>query len=295
MVLDGTILITLFYGVTFVIVLLQQNLATNQKMTKLATAPLGLGNVYAALGGAVTPFCSCSTVPVLSGMMQARIRFGFCFTFLMASPLVNEAVIIILWKYFGWQYLLSFVSLALLLPIVFGIIADSLRFDQFVRDYVYRKNDIPGEVKTSTNTGFAVPLKAKLKFAALMSKTETISVLPYLAVGLLIGGLIHGFVPDNWIINLSNQFSGPTMILLMAILGIPFYFNLMAVIPVAFALTDKGIGIGAVTAFLVAGAGTSLPELILLFKLFRTELLVIHVLFMWLAAVLMGFFFYFYF
>lgn len=294
MILDGTILIALFYGVTFIIVLLQQHLATNKKMTKLATAPMGVGNVYAALAGAVTPFCSCSTVPVLSGMMQARIRFGFCFTFLMASPLVNEAVIIVMWRYFGWQYILSFVILALLLPIVFGIIVDSLRLDRFVRD-LYKEKEIPGEIKTSTNTQFAIPLRAKLKFAALMSRNETISILPYLAVGLLIGGLIHGFVPDKWIMNLSNQFSVPTLILLMAVLGIPFYFNLMTVIPVAFALTEKGIGIGPITAFLVAGAGTSLPELILLFKLFRTELLVIHVFLMWLAAVFMGFFYFFYF
>lgn len=290
-IVDGAVLFTLFFVVSFIVALLQQNTSMAVLTQRLSTMRYGVGHVYAALGGAITPFCSCSTVPVLSGMVRAQIRFGVCFTFLLASPLVNEAVMVVMWQYFGASYLIWFLLLALSLPVVFGVLADGVRLEKYLRAQPVQYQEMEDRELISTQKGSKIPLSAKMKFSLAISKNETYAMLPYLGIGLLIGGAIYGFVPDEFITGLQANVDQSLLVVIMALLGIPFYFNILAVLPIAFALTEKGVGIGAVTAFLVSGAGTSLPELILLFKLFKTQLLLAHVGAVFLAAIAIGMFF----
>lgn len=263
----------------------------SQLTVKLSTMRYGIGNVYAALGGAVTPFCSCSTVPVFSGMVRAQIKFGICFTFLLASPLVNEAVLVVMWQYFGVGYLLWFLLLALSLPIIFGFLADGIGLEKYLRKQAISCSDNDTrQVKESWEKP-KIPFRAKVRFSLNMSKNETQTMLPYLGIGLLVGGMIYGFVPDEFIFDLQAEIDPILLILIMALLGIPLYFNILTVLPIAFALTEKGVGLGAVTAFLVSGAGTSMPELIMLFKLFKTQLLAAHIIAVFLASLSIGYFF----
>ena len=292
---QGVMLVALFYGVTFLVALAQQNATVGRVMDSMAANPtLGMSNVYAAIGGAITPFCSCSTVPVLSSMLRTGIRFGVCLTFLMASPLVNEALIVVMWRYFGIEYMLMFIAAALTIPVVVGIVYDLLGLAVHIRPESLKSYAIAGGggLDDLAAPGMQeVSFQTKARFAAGIAKNEIISVFPYLLIGLIIGGLIYGFVPEGWIQNLSNNYSELTLILIMAALGVPFYFNIVLVLPVAFALTEKGLGLGPITAFLVAGAGTSLPEMILLLKLFKVKLLIWYVGAMVVTAVIMGYMF----
>lgn len=287
--LDGLLLFGLFYGITFLVALVQQQSGVRALTKQLESAPLGMGNVYAAAAGAITPFCSCSTIPVLSGMLRARIRFGICMTFLMASPLVNEAVIIVMASFFGLGHTALFVLLALGFPIVAGVGLDLLGVQHLLKDRI--DEEVPGEVIRQEGQRASIPWQAKARFAEVVARTEIKSVAGYILVGLLIGGAIHGFIPQDWIVSLTDRIGATALIPLMALLGAPLYFNMPAAVPVAFALTDKGLNFGAVIAFLVAGGGMSIPEMALLLKIFQPKLLAIYVLTMLLTAIAMGYIF----
>lgn len=287
---EGTLLIGLFYLVTFLLVLVRERWSSSAMMASLTTLPLVQGSTYAAVLGGITPFCSCSTVPVFTGMLRSNIRFGIAFTFLMASPLVNEMMVVIMMKFAGLKHTLSFVALALFFPILYGVIFDKLNFARLLKEGASRGGEIPGYVGTAAEQE-PVPFAARLRFAALASRLELREVLPHLGLGLLVGGAIYGFVPNDWIMSVRTSVSEPVLIVTMALIGVPLYLNITTALPIAFALVDKGVGIGPIMALLVAGAGTSLPEMILLLKLFRVRLLLAFMAAVTVAAVLMGFFF----
>jgi uncharacterized membrane protein YraQ (UPF0718 family) len=287
---EGTLLLGLFFIVTFLLVLVREQYSSNKIMDSLTKLPLGIGNVYAAVLGGITPFCSCSTVPVFTGMLRSNIRFGVSFTFLLASPLVNEIVVIILVKFLGILYSMTFVLLALLFPIVYGILFDKLNFVTLLRDGQLSGGTMPGYVGDDGNRE-PVPFLAKIRFAALISSHELKGVLPHLAVGLLIGGMIYGFIPNDVVLSVGNKVSEPVLIVMMALIGIPLYLNLTTALPIAFALVEKGIGIGPIIALLIAGAGTSLPEMVLLLKLFKVRLLGAFVGAVFSTSICMGLFF----
>ncbi len=286
---DGLLLVGLFYSVTFVVTLIREQISSQELNVKLLKLPLGIGNLYAAIFGAITPFCSCSTVPIFSGMIKSNIRFGISITFLIASPLVSEAVVIMMIGLFGLKYTIGFISLSITLPILIGIIFDKLNLDKFLRRDQIRNTLIPGYIETREVK--KIPLKAKLKFASLISRNELREIFPYLLIGLFIGGAIYSFVPREFVISIGRDISPPVMVLIMTLIGAPLYINMTSALPIAFALFEKGIGIGPITAFLIAGAGTSVPEMILLLKLFRVRLLISYVIAVILSAISIGLFF----
>jgi uncharacterized membrane protein YraQ (UPF0718 family) len=290
LVFEGTLLIGLFYLVTFLLVLVRERWASSAMMTSLTTLPLVQGSTYAAVLGGITPFCSCSTVPVFTGMLRSNVRFGIAFTFLLASPLLSEMVVVIMMNFVGLKQTLSFIALALVLPILCGIAFDKLNFAGLLKEGELRGGEIPGYVGTAAEQE-PVPFAARLRFAALASKLELREVLPHLALGVLVGGFIYGFVPNDWIMSVQTSVSEPVLIVTMALIGVPLYLNMTTALPIAFALVEKGIGIGPIMALLVAGAGTSLPELILLLKLFKVRLLLAFMAAVTVSAVCMGFFF----
>jgi hypothetical protein len=186
---------------------------------------------------------------------------------------------------------LAFLVLTMTIPIIMGIILDKLGFVRFVKKEATESGpEIAGRVKPS-NPLAAIPTSAKVRFAYAVSKREVRSALPYLAVGLLAGGLIHELIPSEWLISVSNGVDPVLLIPLMALIGIPLYFNMATAVPIVFALADKGLGLAPMMAFLVAGAGCGIPEMILLLKIFKKELVVAHVASMFIAAVGVGFFF----
>jgi len=196
--LDGLLLFGLFYLVTFLIALAQQHSGVQDMSRSLRGTGLVLGSIYAAIAGAITPFCSCSTVPMLSGMLRARIRFGVSMTFLLSSPLVDTAVVIVMARYFGALNTVLFVVLSMAFSIVVGILLDLLGFARYLIDRV--EEQIPGEVVSADGARPAIPWKAKIRYAEVLARNELRGVAGYILLGLAIGGLIYGFVPERWIL-----------------------------------------------------------------------------------------------
>jgi uncharacterized membrane protein YraQ (UPF0718 family) len=284
---EGALLALLFFGVAFAVALVQQAFG-KQLNDALARTSLETGAVLAATAGAVTPFCSCSTVPVLSGMLRARVRFGICFTFLIASPVINEGVLLVLLREYSIVVAAVFLCVAGLLSVGFGILVDRMGMARYVR-LAGAEGEIEDAVRvTSDGPSSPVPWSVRLRFAAHAAWNELRSAAPYLAFGTAVGAVIYGYVPQNAIVELQHRFPGLLLIVVMAIAGVPFYVNSTMVIPIAIALLAKDVAIGAVAAFLVSAAGTSIPEMILLAKLFRAPLVVSHVVAIVVSATLIG-------
>jgi hypothetical protein len=286
-VYEGSLLALLFFGIAFAVALLQQGLGSrlNEALTKTS---LETGAVLAATAGAVTPFCSCSTVPVLSGMLRARVRFGVCFTFLIASPVINEGVLLVLLREYSLTIATAFLFVAGALSVAFGILVDRMGLVRYVRPAGVG-GDIDDAVRISgLGSAPSVPWAMRSRFAMLAAWTELRASAPYLAVGIVVGALIYGYVPQDAIAQLQHKFPGVLLIVAMALVGLPFYVNATMVIPIAVALLSKGVPIGPVASFLVSAAGTSIPEMILLAKLFKAPLMVSHVVAIVVSATLIG-------
>lgn len=283
---EGTLLALLFFGVAFIVALLQQGLG-NRLNDALGRTSLETGAVLAATAGAVTPFCSCSTVPVLSGMLRARVRFGVCFTFLIASPVINEGVLLVLLREYSVATAAVFLLVAALLSVAFGLLVDRMGMVRFVK--LATAADTGDAIRITGNGGIATtPWGVRIRFAALAAWMELRASARYLAVGIVIGAAIFGYVPEATIVQLQEHFPGLLLILVMAIVGVPFYVNATMVIPIALALLSKGVSIGPMAAFLVSAAGTSIPEMILLARLFKAPLVVSHVVAIVVSATLIG-------
>ncbi len=286
-VYEGSLLALLFFGIAFAVALLQQGLGNrlNEALTKTS---LETGAVLAATAGAVTPFCSCSTVPVLSGMLSARVRFGVCFTFLIASPVINEGVLLVLLREYSLAIATAFLFVAGALSVAFGILVDRMGLVRYVR-LASAGGDIDDAVRISgPGSAPKVPWSMRSRFALLAAWSELRASAPYLALGIVVGALIYGYVPQDAISQLQHRFPGVLLVVVMAIVGLPFYINATMVIPIAVALLSKGVAIGPVASFLVSAAGTSIPEMILLTKLFKAPLVVSHVVAIVVSATVIG-------
>lgn len=283
---EGVLLAVLFLGISFAVAMVQQSVG--QRLTQaLGRTSLEAGSALAAVAGAVTPFCSCSTVPVLSGMLQARVRFGVCFTFLIASPLINEGVLLVLLRHQSSAQAILFVATAFALSVGFGVALDRLGMARFVK--ALPDAGPGGAVKVEVgDLAWRVPLRAKARFAARSAWAELRTSAPYLAVGVLAGAAIYGYVPHEALAEWQAHLPAWALVVVMALVGVPFYVSPAMVVPIAVALLDKGLGIGPVAAFLVSAAGTSVPEMILLVRLFRAPLVVWHVVAIVVSATAIG-------
>lgn len=283
---EGLLLGAMFFIISLMVALLQQSFG--QRLNKaLNRGSLGSGSMVAATAGAVTPFCSCSTVPVLAGMLQARVRFGVCFTFLIASPVINEGVLLVLVREYSMTMAVSFLIIAFALSVASGLVIDRLGMAQYVR-VTAAEPDLLDAIHVQSGRSTVIPFRTKLRFAMAASWNELKASAPYLFVGVVIGGLIYGYIPDTAIADLQHSFPGIELILIMAIVGVPFYVNAAMVVPIALALMTKGVSIGPIAAFLVSAAGTSIPEMIMLTKLFKAPLVISHVVVIVVAATVIG-------
>ncbi|AJG16536.1 hypothetical protein RK21_05028 [Pseudomonas plecoglossicida] len=262
-----------------------------QKMPFQATQGTLLGSsgwrsaFAASVGGVITPFCSCSTIPVLSGMLRAGVGFVPSFAFLVASPVVNEGVFILLFLTVGFIPGAVFIIAGLALTSAAGVIAGRLGMAKHV-------TITPAPQSSATFLGQKVAawpgLQPASRFAWLAAKQELRTVAPYLLVGLLIGGLIYGAVPKDMLIGLVDRLPTPWLYLACALVGVPLYISPIAALPIGFALIEKGFPVGPLVTFLVAAIGTSPPEVMLLFRLFRLPLVIAHTLTVVLCALALG-------
>jgi len=225
-----------------------------------------VGNVIAALLGIVTPFCSCSAVPLFIGFVESGVPLGVTFSFLVSSPMVNEVALIMLWGMFGWKIALIYIGTGLLVAIVSGIIIGRLKMEKHVQDYVWEMQVGQQEIVEQT-------FRDKLVYARDYTRDLLKKVFPYVVIGVGLGAFIHGYVPQDFLARWAGP-DNPFAVPIAVALGVPLYSNAAGVIPIVHALTSKGMAIGTVLAFMMAVTALSLPEAIILSNVLKRRLLV---------------------
>ena len=242
-----------------------------------------VGNILAALLGIVTPFCSCSAVPVFIGFVESGVPLGVTFSFLISSPMVNEVALIMLWGMFGWQIAAIYIATGITVAIVGGLVIGKLKLEHLVEEYVY--NIKMGETELA-----ALTWRERVEYAWEYVVDILKKVWLYVIIGIAIGGVMHGYAPADFLVKYAgkdNLFAVPLAVLI----GVPLYSNAAGIIPIVQVLMEKGMALGTVLAFMMAVTALSLPEMIILRKVLKPKLLGIFVGIMTVAIIFVGYLF----
>lgn len=235
----------------------------------LSHSKLYAGNVAAALLGIVTPFCSCSAVPLFIGFVESGVPLGVTFSFLVASPMINEVAIVLLFGLFGWKIAALYVVSGLVIAITSGIIIGKMGLESWVEEYVYQiRMGEAGELPEQS-------WKDRVAYAVGYVKEIVGKVWPYVVVGIGIGAVMHGYIPDDFLVEYAGP-NNPFAVPLAVLIGVPLYSNAAGVIPLVSVLTEKGMAMGTVLAFMMAVVGLSLPEAIILRKVLKPKLIAVY-------------------
>jgi len=227
-----------------------------------------MGNVIASLLGIITPFCSCSAIPLFLGFVQAGVPLGTTFSFLVASPMINEVALVLLLGMFGWKIALMYIVSGLIISILSGIVIGKMKVESLIEPFVYQ-NTINGNVGLPTITR-----KERFIYAGDYTLNILKGVWIYILIGIGIGAWIHGYVPPDFLAQYAG--SGKWYAVPLAVLiGIPLYSNAAGVIPLVSALTEKGVSMGTTLAFMMSVTALSLPEFMILKKVMKTRLILI--------------------
>lgn len=267
-IFDTIKILILLVVIIFSVSIIRTYLPPEKIKNILSTKNKYVGNILASLLGIITPFCTCSAIPLFLGFIEAGVPLGVTFSFLVASPMINEIALVMLFGLFGIKIALIYIVSGLLIAIFSGIIIGKLKVEYLVEKFDFGKN-------------FANKLleqKMSRKERVAYAKDYTISIIKkiwvYVVVGIGVGAWIHGYVPVDFLtkyVGQNNWYSVP----LATILGIPLYSNAAGVIPLVQVLTEKGVSIGTALAFMMAVTGLSLPEFIILKKIMKPKLIII--------------------
>jgi uncharacterized membrane protein YraQ (UPF0718 family) len=279
-----TIKVSLLLTVIVFAVAVVRTFITPQKVKQwVAGRTEGAGNVIAALLGIPTPFCSCSAVPLFIGFVESGVPLGITFSFLIASPLINEVAAAMLLAMFGWQIMLIYIVSGLVIAIVAGIVIGRLHLESEVEEFVWkcRMHDNPDKPMTGND---------RIAFAKSETKEIVKKVIPFILLGIGIGAIIHGYAPADFLVNIAGP-GNPLAVPIAVIVGIPLYSNAAGMIPIMEVLTAKGMATGTALAFMMSVIGLSLPEMVILRKVIKMKLLVIFAGIMFVAITLTGYLF----
>ena len=249
----------------------------------LEKVPEGLGNLLAALLGIVTPFCSCSAVPLFIGFIEAGIPLGVTFSFLVSSPMVNEVALVMLWGLFGWKIALLYIGSGIVVALASGAVIGRLHLEKWVEEYVYTIKGARAEIER-------LSFRDRVSYAWDYVGEIVGKVWPYVLVGIAIGGFMHGYAPAN----LLARYAGPSSwyaVPLAVLIGVPLYSNAAGIIPIVHVLAEKGMAMGTSLAFMMAVTALSLPEAIILRKVLKPRLLVTYFSIVAVGIVLTGYLF----
>jgi uncharacterized membrane protein YraQ (UPF0718 family) len=224
-----------------------------------------IGNVFAALLGIVTPFCSCSAVPLFIGFVEAGVPLGVTFSFLISSPMVNEIALIMLWGLFGWKIALIYTGTGVVLAIVSGIVIGKLKMEKYVQDYVW-------EIKAGSAEMVQTSFREKLGYARDYTIELLKKIWPYVIIGIGLGGIVHGYIPTDFVVKYAGP-DNPFAVLVAVLIGVPLYSNAAGMIPVVQALVGKGMAMGTVLAFMMSVTAISFPEAVILKNVLKMRLI----------------------
>lgn len=255
--------------VIFAVAIIRSFFPPEKTRKYLSHSKLYAGNVAAALLGIVTPFCSCSAVPLFIGFVESGVPLGVTFSFLVASPMINEVAIILLFGLFGWKITALYIVSGLFIAITSGIIIGKMGLESWVEEYVYqiRMGDA-GELPEQT-------WPQRLAYARGYVKEIVGKVWPYVVAGIAIGAVMHGYIPDDFLVKYAGP-DNPFAVPIAVLIGVPLYSNAAGVIPLVSVLTEKGMAMGTVLAFMMAVVGLSLPEAIILRKVLKPKLIAVY-------------------
>ncbi|WP_414042617.1 permease [Macrococcus sp. EM39E] len=244
----------------------------------------GVGaNIMAALLGTVTPFCSCSSIPLFMGFTSAGLPLGVTFSFLISSPMVDLGSLVLLTSIFGLNISIVYVIVGLIIAVIGGTIIEKLNMDDQVEDFIRNAKMMEMDVPS-------LKIKDRIDFA-IEQVTDTFKkVFPYILIGVGIGALIHNWVPEDWVTNMLGS-NNPFGVVIATLIGIPMYADIFGVIPIAEALLAKGAQLGTVLSFMMAVTTLSLPSLILLKKAVKMKLLLTFVVICTIGIIIVGYLF----
>jgi len=254
--------------IIFVVSIIRSYLPPEKIRATLSHKNKYTGNIVASLLGVITPFCSCSAIPLFLGFVQAGVPLGVTFSFLVASPMINEVAIVMLLGMFGWKIALIYIMSGLWIAIISGLIIGRMKVENLIEPFVYEKN-INGSIDLLN-----MSMGERVGYA----KDYTLDILKkvwlYVIIGIGVGAWIHGYVPADFLAQYAG--SGKWYAVPLAVLiGIPLYSNATGIIPLVGALTEKGVSMGTTLAFMMSVTALSLPEFMILKKVMKTKLILI--------------------
>jgi len=264
---DTLKIFTLLTTIVFVVAIIRAYFPPEKTKRILAHEREYIGNVMAALLGIVTPFCSCSAVPLFIGFVEAGIPLGVTFSFLISSPMVNEIALIMLWGLFGWKIALIYTSTGVLLAIASGIVIGRLKMEKHVQDYVW-------EMKVGNSEIVETSFSQKIDYARNYTAELLKKIWPYVIIGIGLGGIVHGYIPTDFVVKYAGP-DNPFAVLIAVLIGVPLYSNAAGMIPVVQALVGKGMAMGTVLAFMMSVTAISFPEAVILKNVLKMRLIYI--------------------
>jgi len=313
----GVELTALFLVISFIVGVIQEFMPA-KRIQSILSSKSGKGYFSAAILGGVTPFCSCSTIPMLTGLLKARAGFGPTITFLFTSPLLNPIIIGLFLATFGLEVTLAYASIALIVSVTAGYVLEKMNFEKHIRPEVFGDKPVGGctgkagkqtekvspcgtsngcsdsveIVKVGCDGSATIEAVSNNRWARIWKETwsQFTKVLPYLLIGIAIGAFTYGFIPADLIAKYAGA-DNPLAIPLAAVIGVPLYIRAEAVIPLSAALAAKGMGMGAIMALIIGSAGASLTEVILLKSMFKRPMIIAFLLVIFGMAMLAGFLF----
>jgi hypothetical protein len=264
---DTPKVLLLLTGIVFVMGMINSYFTPERTRALLAGRTEGLANIMAASFGIVTPFCSCSAVPLFIGFVQAGVPLGVTFSFLIAAPMVNEVALTLLFGLFGWNIALLYLGLGLSVAIVAGWVIGRLRMEAHLEDWV---RSMPRVEARADESSLTLSERTDAGFVAVRQIVG--KVWPYILAGIAIGGAIHGYVPEDFMASVMGK-DAWWAVPLAVVIGVPMYANAAGMIPVVQALLAKGAALGTVLAFMMSVIALSLPEMIILRKILKPRLI----------------------
>ena len=269
-------LLTLFIIVSFIVSLIQQ-VVSEEKIKRFLRKPnQAISYVLGMVFGAMTPFCSCSTIPILAGLLNSKVPFGPAVSFLIASPLMNPLMIFMLWALLGWKVAIVYFIVLAIFSILTGFVFSKMNLAE-----TYKGVNVKGD------GFFANKTESLFKQALNDAWAFLYPMLPYLFIGVFIGAFIYGFVPETFITKYASG-GGIISVFIASIIGIPMYIRPETMLPIAEALASKGMSLGTVVALIIGGAGASIPEVVLLSKLFKKKFVISFVIAILVVAISTG-------
>lgn len=282
--LYDTIKITVLLCLLIYVISYIQSYFPPERSRKILGRFRGIGaNCIAALLGTVTPFCSCSSIPLFIGFSSAGLPVGVTFSFLISSPMVDLGSLMLLMSIFGWKVALLYIFVGLVVAVIGGTLIEKLRMERYVESFILSASRV--DIQSTTLTQ-----RERLIYAKDQMRSTFLKVLPYILIGVGIGAVIHNWIPQEWVVSVLGS-SNPFGVVLATILGVPMYADIFGTIPIAEALLGKGALLGVVLSFMMAVTTLSLPSMVMLKKAVKPRLLALFIGICTVGIILVGYLF----